>query len=644
MIKTIFPAILFIVNGSVYRTTAQDRHLIDSLHNQLLIHNTDTIAADISDKLSRAYWNNNLDSAMKFAGQTLNLSVKTGYKKGIGNAYNSFGVVTSNKGDFLKALEFHKKALSIRELINDREGIAWCHNNMGSVYYRLGNYPESLKHYFIALKIFDETGNKLRSAYVLVNIGSIYQKQGNYTEALRNNFASLKIDKEFGDKKATATCLNNIGIIYKNQDNYQEALRVFLESLKISEEINDRDGIARTYSNMGVLYVKQNKFKEALKNYFASLSIREELKDKNGIALTLGNIGEVYVKEGNYHDASGFLSKALSLSKEMGALEWMKNCYINMSNADSATGNLKQALEHYKLYIETRDSLLNNENTKKTMQVQLQYEFDKKESLAKAEQEKKDALALKELQKQKLVRNGFMGGFVVVLLFAGVFFTQRNKIKAGKKRSDELLLNILPEEVAEELKQKGSAEAKQFDEVTVMFTDFKGFTQLSEKLSPAELVAEIHTCFKAFDEIISRHHIEKIKTIGDSYMCAGGLPVANTTNATDVVNAALEIQQFMQQHLQQRKSEGKEPFEIRIGIHTGPVVAGIVGMKKFAYDIWGDTVNIASRMESSGEVGRVNISGNTYELVKDTYNCIYRGKIQAKNKGETDMYFVNPKS
>ena len=209
-----------------------------------------------------------------------------------------------------------------------------------------------------------------------------------------------------------------------------------------------------------------------------------------------------------------------------------------------------------------------------------------------------------------------------------------------KKLSDDLLLNILPSEVAEELKQKGSAEAKQFDEVTVMFTDFKDFTQVSEKLTPAELVAEIHDFFKAFDNIISRYNIEKIKTIGDSYMCAGGLPVPNKTNAIDVITAAMEIQQFTKEHIQQRAKEGKVSLEIRIGIHTGQVVAGIVGIKKFAYDIWGDTVNIASRMESSGEAGKINISGSTYELVKEKFNCLYRGKIEAKHKGMIDMYFV----
>ncbi|MBK8552526.1 MAG: adenylate/guanylate cyclase domain-containing protein [Ignavibacteria bacterium] len=271
---------------------------------------------------------------------------------------------------------------------------------------------------------------------------------------------------------------------------------------------------------------------------------------------------------------------------------------------------------------------------------EMQYDFDKKEAFAKAEQEKKDALALKELQRQKLLRNSFIGGFSTVLVFAGIFFKQRNKIRLGKERSDELLLNILPEEVAEELKAKGSAEAKHFDEVTVMFTDFKGFTQISERLTPAELVMEIDTCFKAFDEIISKYNIEKIKTIGDSYMCAGGLPVANRTNAADVLKAALEIQEYMREHIRKRESEGKEIFEIRIGIHTGPVVAGIVGVKKFAYDIWGNTVNIASRMESSGETGKVNISGTTYELAKDKFICTYRGKVEAKNKGMIDMYFV----
>ena len=267
-------------------------------------------------------------------------------------------------------------------------------------------------------------------------------------------------------------------------------------------------------------------------------------------------------------------------------------------------------------------------------------EVGKKEALAEAEQEKKDVIALNNLQKQKVLRDVFLAAFAIVLLFAIVVFSQRNKIKKGKKRSEELLLNILPYEVAEELKLTGTAKAKTFSMVTVMFTDFKDFTKVSEKVSAELLVDEIHHCFSSFDAILQRHKIEKIKTIGDSYMCASGLPALNYTHATDMVNAAFEIRDFMIARKKEKESKKEIPFELRIGIHTGPVVAGIVGVKKFQYDIWGDTVNLASRMESSGEAGKVNISGSTYQLVKDEFTCTYRGKIQAKNKGEIDMYFV----
>ena len=215
------------------------------------------------------------------------------------------------------------------------------------------------------------------------------------------------------------------------------------------------------------------------------------------------------------------------------------------------------------------------------------------------------------------------------------------ELREEKKKSDDLLLNILPSEVAEELKNKGNSEARDYELVTVMFTDFKDFTRISERLTSSELVKEIDYCFSAFDNIIQKHGIEKIKTIGDAYMCAGGLPVKNITHAEDTVKAALEIRSFMANHNKERLAKGELPFEIRIGINTGPVVAGIVGVKKFAYDIWGDTVNLASRMESSGEAGKVNISGSTFELVKDKFTCSYRGKIQTKNKGEVDMYFLS---
>ena len=218
---------------------------------------------------------------------------------------------------------------------------------------------------------------------------------------------------------------------------------------------------------------------------------------------------------------------------------------------------------------------------------------------------------------------------------------QQDKLSEEKDKSDKLLLNILPYEIAEQLKNKGSVDTKLYRRVSVLFTDFVGFTKISEKLSPQEIIKELDIFFAKFDEIIGNHFIEKIKTIGDAYMCVGGLPLRNKSNPIDTVLAGLEMQAFAKEYNEKRMAEGKEPWNLRIGIHTGKVIAGVIGKRKFAYDIWGDTVNTASRMESAGAPGKVNISGETYKHIQKYFDCEYRGKIQAKNKGEIDMYFVH---
>jgi PAS domain S-box-containing protein len=218
---------------------------------------------------------------------------------------------------------------------------------------------------------------------------------------------------------------------------------------------------------------------------------------------------------------------------------------------------------------------------------------------------------------------------------------QKMIIEEEQEKSEKLLLNILPFEVAKQLKSKGRAGTRQYKLVTVLFTDFKGFSNISKTLDPKDLVSILDSYFAKFDEITGAHYIEKIKTIGDAYMCAGGLPLSNKSNPIDAVLAGLEIQHYMNTLNDSKVLNNLPVWELRLGIHSGPVVAGVVGKKRFAYDIWGDTVNIASRMEQSGHVGWVNISGATYEYIRDFFDCDYRGKIETKNLGKIDMYFVN---
>lgn len=238
------------------------------------------------------------------------------------------------------------------------------------------------------------------------------------------------------------------------------------------------------------------------------------------------------------------------------------------------------------------------------------------------------------------VAAGLFNRFQVMKRFNRQLAEKNVLIEQERHRAEKLLLNILPATVAGELKVKGFAQTQSYDQVSVLFTDFKGFSKIAEVITPHELVADLDYCFKAFDSIVGLYGLEKIKTIGDSYMCAGGLPDPDPSHPVRVVRAAQAMQAFMESWQHERDRDGKPLLEIRIGIHTGPIVAGVVGEKKFAYDIWGDTVNVASRMESSGEAGKINVSGATYELIRDQFVCLHRGKVFAKNKGEVDMYFV----
>lgn len=233
------------------------------------------------------------------------------------------------------------------------------------------------------------------------------------------------------------------------------------------------------------------------------------------------------------------------------------------------------------------------------------------------------------------------GNFMFVQVFTAILVVVLSRsFKEERQKSERLLLNVLPESIADELKRYDRVDPQHYASATVMFTDFVGFTRIAERLTPAALIAELDSCFRMFDQIMRDHGMEKIKTIGDAYMAVGGIPEANATHAIDACLAALQIQRFMDGMKEERQKAGEPYWQLRMGLHTGDLVAGVIGEKKFAYDVWGDTVNTASRLESSGEAGRVNVSSSVYERTRDYFDFEYRGRISAKNKGDIDMYFL----
>ena len=353
--------------------------------------------------------------------------------------------------------------------------------------------------------------------------------------------------------------------------------------------------------------------------------------------------GQFLMRQGHAREAIEKFTRSYLLAEAdnyPGRFDFMKNSSGNLELLFTECRDYKSALYYSVINRQISDSISKNSVKDQIMAETVRQERSQSEIAAE-----KDRAKIRQRENQRNMMAGGVVFFIILSLL--VYRNYRNQkrlnrlLDQAKRQSDHLLLNILPAETAEELKKTGKAVAKRFDEVTVMFTDFRNFTQASELMSAEKLVHEINFYFSEFDRIILRHSIEKIKIIGDSYMCAGGLPVANQTHAHDVVKAAMEFQDFIMTQRSERITRNEPFFELRIGIHTGPVVAGIVGLKKFAYDIWGDTVNTASRMENTCEPGRINISGATYAKVKDRFQCTYRGKVVAKHKGEIDMYFVD---
>ena len=511
------------------------------------------------------------DSAFYYADILYDSAKKIGSKKHISYALGTKGTSFWVKGDFARALDFNKQSLAVAEDWGGKKMIAGALSKVGIVYGELGDAIKQIEYFEKSLKIREEVGNKSAIAFSLSHIGELYRAQGNFTKALEYQSKCLRLREEVGKEADIAFTLNNIGLIHLDQGNYPTALRYHQQSLELGEEFSDKKDMASYLSNIGTSFKKMANFADALDYYQRSMQLLEDIGALSDISELLTEIGELYFIQKKYLNGIDYCKKAHSIALDLGSIRKQKNACQCLYDNYKGVNNATKALEYHEKMLALNDSLKSEETGRKLQQM----EFAKTmfaDSLAKVEKDRMiEAGHQEELRKKNQTRNISITIGVFILLLAAILynrlkFVRKSKatLQVEKNRSENLLLNILPKEIAQELKDKGKAEARDFDMVSILFTDFKSFTQASEKLSAQELVKEINSCFEAFDGIIEKYGIEKIKTIGDAYMAAGGLPVPSKESVKNTVLAALEMQAIhILIEFKAKRAKDEVPFEMR---------------------------------------------------------------------------------
>jgi adenylate cyclase len=461
----------------------------------------------------------------------------------------------------------------------------------------------------------------------------------------------LHTDVLEGQPGVRTALLLTLGSALGQQHRFREAEGCFQEAYRAAVRGDHERNISDALSNIGVIKYFSGELDSASHYFLQALRQDLALGNYRGACHRFSNLSAIAEELQDHRQQLAYADSALKYALLTGELGMLVKVADVRAEAFSHLGDHRNAYLALREHGAFNDSLMNVERLRAITEMQEKYESERKA---------REILGLQartleaDLDRSRALRTRniylFIGLGVLVLavgLWNRLRFVHRSRaeIQREKEVNEELLHNILPVEVAQEIRQKGRVTVRQFTTATVLFTDFKGFTSLAEQLAPAALVEEIDHCFSAFDGMMAKYGIEKIKTIGDAYMAAGGLPVPSDESVKNTVLAALEMQRFIRDRKGHKEALGEPAFEMRVGIHTGPVVAGVVGVKKFQYDLWGDTVNTASRMESHGVVDRVNISESTYRLLMDDPQFLFssRGKVEAKGKGELEMFLVQEK-
>jgi class 3 adenylate cyclase len=560
-------------------------------------------------------------------------------------ALNNLGFTANKQQDFQAAVDYFSQAEAIYKANPGLIKTNFVYANLGIAYNNLGDTKHSLQNLQLA-----DNGLADKS-YVQHLIASIYLKNKDIYNALKYN--ELAIGSAQKSKNAQVECdaYEAASQIYQQLFEYDKALDFYKKHLSLKDSLL-RDERLRQ-QNLEALHT----LLERTENETLQGITDEELRRLELARLDADNQRLQLEADNQRLDADRKEKEIALLRRE----DEIKEANLRSATLEAERNKQELRLATQRLLAEQQGREIANlaqQNKLDSLQAARQKAEQQQQIVLLENQKELDQMKIRQQESfRKTVRWVGMLGAAFLIFIAGSWWygrrlnkrlsaqnqqieAQKAEIDVERSRAEGLLLNILPEEVAAELKQQGAATPRHYDSASVLFTDFVGFTKISAQLPPGEVVQELNQFFLGFDEIVERHHLEKIKTIGDSYMAAGGLPIENRTHPRDAVAAAREILQFVTQKNAVNAASGKPLWQIRIGIHTGEVVAGVVGSKKFAYDIWGDTVNVASRMESNGPAGEINISEATYKLVKNYFDFEYRGELEVKNKGKLGMYLV----
>ena len=559
--------------------------------------------------------------------------------------YNNIGYNYNFLEEYQQAINYFEKGYDLTPE-TDYETLALLQMNIGIAYFNLGNTDAAIRAFTIAEDLLKEieVAEKSQIHHLLSNV---YLKNGDLYNALNYNQLATKNAITHQQFKLLSNAYYTAAQVHAALYEYRTALDYYQKHFELQDSLHQIED-----QQQEALFLERRAL-AAAETEIRSLLINQEIRD-----LT---IQKLEIEREKQSLAFNNLKLTTNQQKQQLALlkkeQEVKESRINNQQLLAKQTQQQLLLAQQQLVAAAQERQLMTLSQKEKLQ---QLELDKKESLLKTEAQKNTLLQKdNKIQQMDLDRQQDfqqflygLGGLLLLimgLIGAGLVYsrrtnrtlaTQKKKIQKEQQKSDNLLLNILPALTAKELKEKGTSTPRKYDSTTVLFADFVNFTGLSANMPPEKLVQELNECFKAFDVIMDKYGLEKIKTIGDAYMCAGGLPIPNTTHAHDAALAALDMRDYIQTRYTAKKAKGEVYWKMRIGLHSGSVVAGVVGTKKFVYDIWGDTVNTASRMESNSIPNKINVSKTTYNLIKDDFKFTYRGEIDAKNKGAVEMYFL----